>query len=239
MSVLLGDVRKTEGKDVERLPCIEEGCIRCCTDRGNPLELTTGDILRLCRALSIGSDDFYAQYCGIMWNRITGTCLFIPSVGLIFPCRFLESGRCCVYDVRPIHCRLFPEGLVADNNNMDIYRNCGYRCIDKGMAADKKREPYIYELKRIDRRELEATASYFENFNYCVELKPEEVKRAGGFLSDVDYMERAAKTREMFTEAIDKKTREEVESVFIKRLCKLGAEFSEGDIKSVEEECIC
>ncbi|RJQ39730.1 MAG: hypothetical protein C4550_04900 [Nitrospiraceae bacterium] len=228
MSVLLGDVGKTEGKDVKKLPCIEEGCVRCCTDSGNPLELTTGDILRLCRALSIGSDDFYAQYCGIMWNRIPGTCLFIPSVGLIFPCRFLEGGRCAVYDVRPIHCHLFPEGLVVNNSNMDIYRNCGYRCIDKGIKPAMTNKPYIHRLKDIDNRELKATASYFENFNYCVEMKEEEFKEIESLLTNVDYMEKAAKERDMCTEIINRKDKGRAESIFMRKLALLSMSKSFG-----------
>lgn len=91
------------------------------------------------------------------------------------------------------------------------------------------KKPYIHRLKDIDNRELKTTASYFDNFNYCVELKPEEVKRAGSFLANVDYMEKAAKRRQIYTGAIDKKMRGTVESVFMKKVCKLDAKFPEGD----------
>jgi Fe-S-cluster containining protein len=206
--------------------CIE-GCVRCCTDKGNPLELTLGDIIRLCRHLSMRGGDFFKDYCEVIWNRIPGTCLLIPSVGLIFPCRFLKEGKCIVYDIRPIHCRLFPEALIVDNGNLDIYRNCGYRCIDSGIELDRFRKAYIHRLKDIDRQELKAMASYFENFKYCVELKVKEFERISNLLSGVDRMERDAKKREVFTEAIDKGDKERVETIFIKKMGKLRTRFSE------------
>ncbi len=206
-----------------------EGCVRCCTDKGNPLELTIGDIIRLCGHLSIEAGELFENYCEIMWNRIPGTSLLIPSIGLVFPCGFLKNDRCEVYDVRPIHCRLFPEALVTDNGNLDIYRNCGYQCIDTGTALDANRKAYTHRLKDIDRHELKVTASYFDNFSYCVELRPDELGRIGNCLSGVGNMEMAAKKRELYTETIDKKTMETVESVFRKKLCKLNTKFPKGD----------
>ncbi|MEW6410047.1 MAG: YkgJ family cysteine cluster protein [Nitrospirota bacterium] len=203
--------------------CIE-GCVRCCTDRGNPLELTIVDILRLSRRLYIGIKDFFECYCEIVWNRIPDTSLLIPSIALIFPCGFLERDKCTIYDFRPIHCRLFPEALILDSGDLSLYRNCGYRCIDEGILMDKRRETYIHELKEIDRRELKATASYFENFKYCVELRPEEFKRISSLLSEIDDMEKAEKKRELCTETISKDTRDKVFSIFMEKLSRLDME---------------
>lgn len=214
--------------DYKEFHCAE-GCVRCCTDKGNPLELTIGDIVRLCGHLSIEAGELFENYCGIMWNRIPGTSLLIPSVGLIFPCGFLKNDRCEVYDVRPIHCRLFPEALVMDNGNLEIYRNCGYCCIDNGAPLDMHRKAYVHRLKDIDRHELKVTASYFDNFSYCVELRPDDLGRIGNSMCGIGNMERAAKKRELYTETIDKKTMETVESAFRKKLCKLNAKFQKWD----------
>lgn len=226
---LCEDMSKTKGESMGHLSCMEEGCIRCCSDRGNPFKLTAGDILRVCRELSIGIGNFYEKYCDIIWTGYRGTCLFIPSIGLVFPCGFLKGGRCEIYDVRPIHCRLFPEALVADNGNLNMYRGCGYKCIDKGVSVDKNQKVFIHRLKDLDRYELRTTASYFENFRYCVELKVEEIERINSLAFEVNAMERAAKKRELFTEAINKKNKEKAEAVFMKKLSKMGTKFPKAD----------
>ncbi len=166
--------------------------------------------------------DFFKDYCEVIWNRIPGTCLLIPSVGLIFPCRFLKEGRCIVYDIRPIHCRLFPEALVMENGSLSMYRNCGYECIDRGVVVNRDRKANVRRLKDIDRHELKVTASYFENFKYCVALEPEEFKKIESCLLEINNMERAEKRRELITESIDKRHREKVKEIFMKRLGKLN-----------------
>ena len=108
-----------------------------------------------------------------------------------------------------------------NNNNMDIYRNCGYRCIDEGIKPAMVKKPYIHRLKDIDNRELKITASYFENFKYCVEMTEEEFKEIGNSLTNVDYMEKAAKERDICTEIINKKDKGRAESVFMKKLSKI------------------
>lgn len=213
-------------KSTEGFRCID-GCVRCCTDKGNPLELTVGDIIRLCEHIHVDGEDFFKSYCEVIWNRIPSTFLLIPSVGLVFPCRFLKDNKCTVYGIRPIHCRLFPEAIIVDGGDPDVYRNCGYGCIDRGIVPNKYRRAYIHRLRDIDRHELKATASYFENFKYCVELKAKEFERISNLLSGVDRMERDVKKREVFTEAIDKGDRERVETIFIKKIGKLRTRFSE------------
>lgn len=210
----------------EGFRCIE-GCVRCCTDSGNPLELTIGDMLRISKRLSMNLNHFFESYCEIIWNKIPDTYLLIPSIGLVFPCRFLDNGRCSVYALRPIHCRLFPEAIVAEKGNLGIYRNCGYQCIDKGMAIDNGRKDYMLRLKRTDLKELEITAAYLDNFKYCVAVKPQEFHRINRLVSDVADIEKAGEKRELLKGAITEYMRDEVVSVFIEKLNRLDREFGE------------
>lgn len=201
--------------------CIK-GCVRCCTDRGNPLELTFEDIMRLCHYLSIDAAVFFERYCGIIWNRIPDTTFLVPSIGLSFPCKFLEADECSIYDFRPIHCRLFPESLMSVGK-VSFYLNSGYKCVDRGMTVSKKWRFYIDILNKMDMEELEATASYFENFKYCVEVNPEEFERTSSLLKDADTMGKAEKRRELLTETISRKKRDEVRYEFMDKLERLNA----------------
>jgi len=114
---------------------------------------------------------------------------------------------------------------MLDGDDMSLYRDCGYRCIDKEVGVDKNTRDYIYELKNIDKMELEATASYFENFKYCVEFKPSEFGRISGLLKKVNAIEKAAKKRELLTESISKNTRDKVYYAFMGKIERLNTEF--------------
>lgn len=109
-----------------------------------------------------------------------------------------------------------------ENGSLSMYRNCGYECIDRGVVVNRDRKANVRRLKDIDRHELKVTASYFENFKYCVALEPEEFKKIESCLLEINNMERAEKRRELITESIDKRHREKVKEIFMKRLGKLN-----------------
>ena len=207
--------------------CVD-GCTRCCTDTGHPLELTLGDIIRLCGHLSTSGPDFFESYCEIVWNMAPSSTVLVPGIGLKFPCAFLEGGKCSVYDIRPIHCRLFPEALVADNCNLDIYHGSGYECMDAGFRLNAHMKGHINWLKDIDGQELRVTASYFGNFNYCVELNEAKVRDINGFLSQAGTIERASLRRKLYCDMIKAKHRGNVKSAFVKMMEKINAELFVG-----------
>lgn len=224
-----------ESHDHNDFKCIE-GCVRCCTDRGSPLELTIGDIFRLGTHLSVSFNDLLDSYCEIIWNRIPATHLLIPSIGLIFPCGFLDGDhKCTIYDFRPIHCRLFPEGLAVDDDSLDLYRNSGYWCVDKGISIDKSRGDHMMRLKERDLQELEATASYFENYKYCVEVRRKELERIACLLSGIDNKEKAEKKRELLTGTVGRRIRGKVAAHFRRKLDMLDREFrGKGAMRDLE-----
>ncbi|MFQ5816106.1 MAG: hypothetical protein ACE5G7_06375, partial [Candidatus Hydrothermarchaeaceae archaeon] len=53
------------------------GCVRCCTDRGMPLELTLSDFMRIKNNLGLSAEEMYEKYCWVMWNQIPYTYTFI------------------------------------------------------------------------------------------------------------------------------------------------------------------
>jgi Fe-S-cluster containining protein len=165
-----------------------EDCVRCCTDLGAPLELVLEDILRIAGELKISSEDFLKIYGGVLWTNIPGTKALIPSTGLPFPCKFLKTGKCSIYEFRPLHCRLFPERLFINPapDQFEPFYKSGYTCVDEGFYMGEEREEEIERLMDIDRSELERTANFFKNERLIYELSQEQYKIVQKMFGETD-----------------------------------------------------
>lgn len=215
-----------EGEGVkEEFECLLD-CVRCCEDPGAPLELTIGDMIRISGHLGVSAENLFQRYCFVMWNMIPNTRTLIPSIGLRFPCGFLSDGRCVIYEIRPLHCRLFPEALFVNlvPERLEAFTGTGYKCIDRGFEMGEGRKEFMKRLSEIDEEEMSSTAKYFDNFRYCVELTPEEYNMVKSLIVGVDKMERNERRRELCTEMIDRELREKARVKFLDKIKKLDEE---------------
>ncbi|RMF89699.1 MAG: YkgJ family cysteine cluster protein [Methanobacteriota archaeon] len=203
-----------------------EGCVRCCTDRGAPLELLIEDVRRIVPALKTTYEDFFKDHAGILWSSIPGTRAFIPSIGLPFPCSFLKEGRCSIYEIRPLHCRLFPERLYVNPSPQELepFYRAGYVCVDEGFTLKDGREEEIKRLMEEDQRRLVETADFFKNEDFIYELTPEEYEEAQRAFRKIDIRdpERNRKKREVIEGLIPEEVKERVKEAFLSRLKALG-----------------
>lgn len=80
-----------------------QGSAKCCVSRGDYgyVYLTLEDRRRLAAVLGIPTRQFTRQYC-------TKTEGFFHLDNGEAECRFLEDGRCSVYESRPTQCRTWP-----------------------------------------------------------------------------------------------------------------------------------
>lgn len=90
----------------EHVPCFN----RCCAELTLPL--TPYDVLRLCRHLEMGSDDFIKRYTQIRTFPDTGFPLALLKMqdGPTEPCPFVTPAGCSIYEDRPGACRTYPLG---------------------------------------------------------------------------------------------------------------------------------
>ena len=113
-------------KFLESLPRIKEGenfwfachpevpCFNaCCSDLTMPL--TPYDVLRLCRGLEMGSEQFFEEFTRVGCYEDTG----LPLLHLRMedspgrPCPFVTEQGCGVYEHRSSACRTYPLGRAA------------------------------------------------------------------------------------------------------------------------------
>lgn len=204
--------------------CFGEACTRCCTDEGAPLELTLRDIIRISKKLKMGFKEFFESYCSIAWsgNLRDG---FVPTTVFPFPCKFLSSGKCAIYEARPLHCRLFPERLYISPSSQTVepFYRAGYKCVDAGFKLTEERKGYIKELFKQDEEEINETLNFFENFTFF--YTPEDgmyniIVNKLKKISPADA-ERNAKKRKIIEASIPEDFKEEVKKHFIERLEEL------------------
>jgi uncharacterized protein len=98
----------------DTLPCFTQ----CCRDVN--IYLTPYDILRLRRALRIGSEELLAKYTRNFLARTVN----IPVVQLqmhpdTLRCMFVSDAGCTVYENRPWACRMFPLDLASREGEYD------------------------------------------------------------------------------------------------------------------------
>jgi Fe-S-cluster containining protein len=195
------------------------------------LELVLSDIERIAAELGINCEDFFKKYGGVLWSNIPGTQAIIPSTGLPFPCKFLKDGKCIIYGVRPLHCRLFPERLYIDPSpqKYESFYRAGYECVDEGLTLDERRALELVRLIKKDQGELERTAGFFRNEDFIYELSPHEYNQAQLFFGHIepDDLDRNMKRRRALEGLIPEKFKEEVRITFISRLKELDKESKE------------
>jgi len=199
-----------------------DGCVRCCTDVGAPLELLLEDIQRISASMGITCEEFFRRYGDVHWTMIPGTRSLIPATCLPFPCSFLSEGRCSIYELRPLHCRLFPERLYVKPSPavFEPFYRSGYVCVDEGVYLTEERMDEVARLMEEDRRELERTARFFRNEEFIYELSPEEVFRIESGFGEISSLdpERNRKRREIVEGVIPESFKALVRESFLSRL---------------------
>jgi len=114
---------------------------KCCSQPYDWVFLTEEEIDSLRRASGVGEE----QFVTLRRNRNTG----YSFKTLNLPCRFLEpgSGRCSVYESRPLVCRMFPfylEPLTGDATLLPV------QCGDRLHILQDPKEPGGWSLSSLE-----------------------------------------------------------------------------------------
>ncbi|MFQ5975949.1 MAG: YkgJ family cysteine cluster protein, partial [Candidatus Hydrothermarchaeales archaeon] len=94
------------------------------------------------------------------------------------PCKFLEKGKCTIYNYRPLFCRVFPEDLILNplyEEEKQMYIDMGYKCVIKGFKVDEDHKNVIEKLVGVMDKEIEATGEYFNLFDYDSKFSEEDI----------------------------------------------------------------
>ena len=146
----------------EGLPCFTQ----CCRDVN--IYLTPYDVLRLRRALKMGSTEFLDKYT----HRFLAKRTNIPVVQLLMnpktlSCPFVEDRGCRVYNDRPWACRMYPLDPLTPNGS-------SYRLVAGAQHCLGLREPQRWTVEKW--LQAQGVAPYERMENIYQETLPKEFR---------------------------------------------------------------
>jgi Fe-S-cluster containining protein len=131
------------------LPCFTQ----CCRDVN--IYLTPYDVLRLRRALKMGSQEFLARYTRCFQAEVS----HIPVVQLAMDettlsCKLVTDAGCRVYAERPWACRMYPLDLADASGNYRFFATQD-RCFGLGVKRSLTVQEWLDEQGLADYAEMD------------------------------------------------------------------------------------
>lgn len=88
-------------------------CGQCCIDECTQINLSVGDIVRICKLLNCNVGELMDKIGIKPFGDPENTNEFEYELGLNIPCEFRKGERCEIYSARPLNCRIFPYFFLA------------------------------------------------------------------------------------------------------------------------------
>ena len=156
-------------------------CGMCCEDSRIRINLTAGDVWRICSFLKISIDEFFEKYAGLkkfLDPRHPET--FDVDLGLNIPCKFRKDERCSIYKARPVNCRIFPYWVLVTAPENKLKEILKYRCkYDLNKKKIYKRyQDAIAKILLEESKWLEIDKKIGREEEIKMEIPVEEVKKA-------------------------------------------------------------
>ena len=129
-----------------------KNCGMCCSGyKGIQVNLTIGDIYRICELLLISVDEFFGKYAGLKpFKDPRHPKTFDMDIGLNMPCKFRKDNKCSIYPARPLNCRIFPYWLLVrapENKLKELLKGkCEYKLDKKSLKKYAKYQEILGEL---------------------------------------------------------------------------------------------
>ena len=162
-------------------------CQKCCgEDPRININLSVGDIFRICQFLKITIDEFFEKYAGIKTFQDPRIGDY-KDLGLNIPCKFRKDMKCTVYEARPANCRIFPYWVLtlAPEDKLkqvlkypckyDLNKKPIYKKYQDAIAEILLEEVNWYKEERLDTKQIKQIIA--ENL-IKISLNTEKLKQA-------------------------------------------------------------
>ncbi|MBW2967259.1 YkgJ family cysteine cluster protein [Candidatus Woesearchaeota archaeon] len=143
-------------------------CGQCCTDDCTQINLSLGDINRLCEFLKCDVSALGDKIAMRPFEDPENPGSFDVEIGLKLPCGFRQAGRCVAYAARPLNCRMFPSVFLG-NVPDEALGECidpTHKCVVSGIsmnAEEKERyKNYSKYIGELILAEAEETERFYE-----------------------------------------------------------------------------
>jgi len=142
-------------------------CGQCCIDECTQINISVGDIVRMCKFLNISIRDIFSRIGIKPFGDPENTNMFDYELGLNIPCEFREGERCKIYPARPLNCRMFPYVFLGnvDSGKLKEVIDPSHKCIVEGikLSAEEKKKCRAYAdfIGKLILEEAELTEQFY------------------------------------------------------------------------------
>jgi len=146
-------------------------CGQCCIDECTQINLSIGDIVRICKFLNCNIGDIM-QKIGIKpFGDPENPNNFDYELGLNIPCEFRKGDKCEIYPARPLNCRIFPYVFLGnvEKENLKHIIDPSHKCIAEGIEftenEKQKYKEYARFIGELILKEAKLTDEFYKKNN--------------------------------------------------------------------------
>ncbi len=146
-------------------------CGQCCIDECTQINISVGDIVRMCKFLNISIRDILPKIGVKPFGDPENTNIFDYELGLNIPCEFREAEKCKIYPARPLNCRMFPCLFLGtvDSSKLKEVIDPSHKCAAEGIKISpdekKKYKEYADFIGKLILEEAKLTEQFYESNN--------------------------------------------------------------------------
>ncbi|MBN2112387.1 YkgJ family cysteine cluster protein [Candidatus Woesearchaeota archaeon] len=161
-------------------------CGQCCIDECTQINISIGDIVRICRFLKCNVGDILPKIGIKPFGDPETANQYDYELGLNIPCEFRQGEKCTIYPARPLNCRIFPYFFLGNfaNDRLKEVIDPSHKCISEGIEfTDEEKEKYKKYSEFIGKlimKEARLTDQFYEKYN----LKQSKIMPAYVFPAD-------------------------------------------------------
>ena len=120
-------------------------CGQCCIDECTQINLSIGDIIRICRFLKCNVGDILPKIGIKPFGDPETANHYDYELGLNIPCEFRRGDACTIYPARPLNCRIFPYFFLGnfEKEKLKDVIDPSHKCISEGIEFnEEEKEKY-------------------------------------------------------------------------------------------------
>ncbi len=163
----------------------------CCENPAAPVNVTAADLVRIADYLQASVLELFGTgWCMIPFGIPEKRFSYTVEPGLETPCQFHKEGRCRVYPVRPLNCRMFPYWILAviPKEGREHFVKEDLCCAANHFPSVKERKKiraYVNAMGKVLMEESRVTDEVLKNLNLSrtLDVKSESTEFFNDFLA--------------------------------------------------------
>lgn len=143
-------------------------CGQCCIDECTQINLSIGDIVRICKFLNCNIGNVLLKIGIKPFGDPETANHYDYELGLNIPCEFRKGEKCTIYPARPLNCRIFPYFFLGnfEKDQLNEVIDPSHKCISMGIdfteEEKEKYKKYAEFIGKLIMKEAKTTEQFYD-----------------------------------------------------------------------------